>query len=340
MRFYAKDRLVRDGFLFSWNCIDDKLGYMYSDRHNESERTGYCVHGNRPTSCKRCISDIEGLCEKLLTTEQEGEAMKKKESHPFFKESFAKGDKQIALFGTRHTSKEPIIAEMVQQYREIKPDVIFCEGNDIHTLFPGMTDEEIRSQDPKEVMEKEEQIFIIWQAFKDGKEALSWDLPFHDQLIIAFEKHGQDVVAGWVVTYALGKLYSHHESPSVAKLDELLPAVISQSERNALAERGLDLRNEALEAACKKYTGFDFKELAERFQDPGYYEQDFSDLRALYDPRGSGETNGVLKDMNVARDRHAIKVLHAAKQKYKNIVVFAGGSHVLTWKPAIEEMYK
>ncbi len=312
---------------------------MFFDRHDEGERVGYCVHGNRSELCEKCISEVEILCERILTADEEREAMKEKSGPPFFKETFKKEDRQITLFGTKHTSEEPVIAEMVQQYREINPDVIFCEGNDIHALFPGMTDEEIRSQNPKEVMEKEEQIFILWQAFKDGKEALSWDLPVQDQLHTVSEKYGQDVVAGWVVTYALGKLYSHHKSPSAAKLDELLPAVISQSERNALAERGLDLRNEALEAACKKYTGFNFDELAKRFQDPEHYEQDFSDLRALYDPRGTGETNMVLRDMNVARDRHAIAVVHAAKQKYKNVVVFAGGSHVVTWKPAIEEIY-
>lgn len=313
---------------------------MSFDRYDEGERAGYCVHRNRVESCQKCLVEVEALHKKLLTVDQEKEAMKEKGSKPFFKETFKSKDHQITLFGTKHTSEGSIIEEMVQQYREINPDVIFCEGNDIHTLFPGMTDEGIRLQDPKEVMKKEEQIFLLWQAFKDGKEALSWDLPIQDQLHAVSEKYGQDVVAGWVVTYALGKLYNHYESPSAAKLDELLPAVISQSERNALAERGLDLRNEALEAACKKYTGFDFDELAKRFQDPVHYEQDFSNLRALYDPRGSGETNRVLRDMNVARDRYAVKVIHAAKQKYKNVVVFAGGSHVLTWKPAVEEMYR
>lgn len=43
--------------------------------------------------------------------------------------------------------------------------------------------------------------------------------------------------------------------------------------------------------------------------------------------------------MNEVRDRQAIETIERMKKQFSNIFVTAGGSHVVTWEPAIQALY-
>lgn len=280
----------------------------------------------------------------ILTIEGEVEARKTSPSEqgdtPYFAESFRQGDRAITLIGTKHTSQSEEIEKDVDAYRAANPDVVLHEGNDLRDVFPGMSDEEIKGLDPAGVMGKKEQVYVAWQAFKDGKEVKSWDLTFKEQMLAATKSHSHDAVVGCFVTIALGHLYEQKITPTREALGVLLPVVLPETDVDALRVKGVELGIDALEAACQKYLGRSFAQLAERFGDEALRKQDNGALHGLFDPAYRGETNDVLRDMNTIRDQHALDVIEEMKAKHGNILVIAGASHPRAWRPAIAELYK
>lgn len=280
----------------------------------------------------------------ILTIEEEVEARKTSPSEwgktPYFVESFKQGDRAITLLGTKHTGEPKEVEKDIDAYRSVNPDIVLHEGNDLHDVFSGMSDEEIKNLDPVEVMGKQEQVYIAWQAFKDGKEVKSWDLPFKDQMVAASKMHAHEAVAGCFITMALGKLYQQETAPTREALDILLPVVLAPVDADALRLKGIDLSLDVLELACQKYLGRSFSQLAERFDDETLRKQDESALHGLFDPAYKGETNDVLRDMNTIRDQRALDVIEEMKTRHGNILVIAGASHPRAWKPAIAELYR
>jgi len=281
----------------------------------------------------------------LLTMEQEAKvnANSTKNEHgalPYFVEEFSNGDRKMTLLGVAHTS-DPAKGELdLQKYRDINPDLVFYEGADIQAQFPNLSNDEILALDPAFVIgEGGENLFLAWNAMKDGKVVRSWDIPMKDQLLAMAKKHDHQAIAGWLVTQALGKLYERGVLPTEHALETLLPYVITPAEVRTLHEEGLDVRMPSLKHACKEYTGFSLEQLAQRFLDEDLRGVDRGAFANRYDPAHEGETNPVLRDMNVLRDEHAIDVLEEAKSRGLNILVAAGGSHVRTWIPAVEAIY-
>ncbi len=285
----------------------------------------------------------------LLTMEQEVEARKGDadewgESRPYFERKFQQGDRNIRLLGTKHSPNLIDIEKDVAVYRETDPEILLHEGNDIRVVFqnvfPGMTEDEIRELDPVVIAKNQEQIFLAWQAWKDGKTVQSWDIPFSEQVKMVAHRHTPEAIAGFVVSIALSKLYQDNIQPSQESMEDLLPRVLSQKDRDDLASAGIDLSFASLERAAQKYLKTSFTSLAERFSDEKLRKEDNGFFHRYFDPAYPGETNAVLKDMNVIRDQHAIDVMEEAKSKYKNVLAVAGGSHVRTWGPAVAELYK
>jgi hypothetical protein len=118
----------------------------------------------------------------LLTLAEEVAARKDGKSeygeNPYYTEEFQQGDHKITLAGTKHTSVPEEVGKDVALYESVDPDILLHEGNDIHEVFAGLSDDEIKALDPAEVMKKQEQIYLAWRSFKDGKDVRTWDLPF------------------------------------------------------------------------------------------------------------------------------------------------------------------
>lgn len=280
----------------------------------------------------------------ILTIEEEVEARKTSPSEqgeiPYFVESFRQGDRAITLIGTKHTSQSEEIEKDIDAYRVVNPDVVLHEGNDIHDVFLGMSDEEIKSLDPVEVMKKQEQVYVAWQAFKDGKEVRSWDLTFKKQMLAASKIHTNDAIAGCFIFIALSKFYEKGTAPTKEALEAILPVVLTEADTDELRQMGVDLRLDVLESACQKYLGKSFAQLVDRFGYEVLRKQDNGALHGLFDPAYRGKTNDVLRDMNTIRDQHALDVIEEMKARHGNILAIGGASHPRAWKLAIAELYK
>ncbi len=264
---------------------------------------------------------------------------------PYFEKRFQQGDRSISLLGMRHSSELVDTERDVAAYKKIDPEILIHEGNDIREvfrdIFPGMTDDQIRELDPAAVAENQEQIFLAWQAWKDGKVVQSWDLPFEDQLKIIGERHSPHAIAGFMVSIVLGKLYEQGVSPTYEAMEGMLSRVLSAEAKDALAQHGINgTVLPSIDATIQRYLKTTLEVLKTRFGDEAFKKQDIGFFHSYFDPAYPGETNAVLRDMNVIRDQHAIDVIEEAKTKYKNVLVVAGGSHVRTWGPAVAELYK
>ncbi len=284
----------------------------------------------------------------LLTMDQEVEARKEDTNEygemPYFVKRFADGDRKIALLGTKHSSRYEDIERDVAVYKKTDPEIVLHEGNDIRDvfqdIFPGMTEDAIRELDPALVAKNQEQIFLAWQAWKDGKIVQSWDLPFDQQLEVVAKHHTPEAIAGFLVSIALSKLYENGTSPTYDAMEAMLARVLSLKSRDALSQQVLGQRLPSIDATIEKYFQTTLASLADRFANETLRREDNGMFHGRFDPAYPGETNAVLRDMNVIRDRRAIDVIQEVKTLYKNILVVAGGSHVRTWGPAVAELYK
>lgn len=281
----------------------------------------------------------------LLSTDQEVEARKHGENErgerPFFETRYTQGDRAIVMLGTRHTSDKTDLHQIIERYHQSGADILLHEGRTIRDIFPGMTDDQIRALPASEVAKRQEQAFLVWTAFCEGKPSNSWDyLPMSSQLIAVANECSIDDILGWVTAAALGKLYQSRVPPSRHALEEFLGVAFQRSDREPLERNGFDFSSEALDSACRKYIGYSIDELERRWTNESLREDDESRCHRVFDPAYPGATNEVLRRLNVIRDRHAIDTIAQAKNEYQTIFVAAGGSHVRTWDPAIAELYK
>lgn len=284
------------------------------------------------------------LHELLLTIDEEVEARNVGENErgerPFFETRYASAERTLTVLGTRHTRSESEIEAIVRRFHDSAADVVIHEGRPIQDLFPGMSEEGIKRIPSAEVAKRQEQAFLAWTAVCEGKAVLSWDLPLAEQLVAASKTRGTMIVMAWLIAEALNKIYSSQVPPNRAAFEALLGVVLQPNDRAPLVEAGFDFSPESIDSVCRKYFGHSIDELVERYSEEESREKDWSRARALADPAYPGETNEVLRAINVLRDQHAIDVIRRAKSMYKNVFVLGGGSHVRTWRPALEELYK
>ena len=280
----------------------------------------------------------------LLTIEEEIEARKAEENErgarPFFETKYASGEKTLTVLGTRHTSSELEIEAIVRRFHNSGAGVVIHEGRSIQDLFPGMSEESIKKIPAVEVAKRQEQAFLAWTAFREGKDAISWDLPLAEQLILISKTRDVTIVMAWLIIEALNKIYASHVPPNRMAFEALLGVVLQPHDRTPLITAGFDFSSESIDGICRKHLRYSIDELVKRWSDEGLREEDWSRTRALADPAYSGETNEIIRELNVLRDRHAIDVIEGAKANYKNAFVLGGGSHVRTWTPALKELYR
>jgi hypothetical protein len=257
----------------------------------------------------------------------------------FFEETYVSGDRKLIALGTRHTGSPKELESIVERYRAHNPDILLYEGRPIREIFPGLSDDEIRGLRPEDVAKRQEQAFLAWTAFCEGKEARAWDPSMVEQLQEANKKHSIKAIEGCLTAVALQKIYESNIPPTPEAFEALLGVLLLRSDREPLQKAGFDFSYEGLNAVCQKYVGRSVEELHERWGDEQKRREDLSRFRGLSDPAYRGETNDVLRDANVLRDRHAVEMIEELKNKYGSIFVMGGGTHIRTWRPALKEIY-
>ncbi len=306
----------------------------------------------------------------LLTQDEEGLETGLQGKRVYAKKEFQDHEGSVILRGTSHAATlekeytvngERLIQNLDTVYEELaaeKPSILMHEGKDIHDIFPGMSDEEIRNLDSASVISKSEQVYLPWKAFVSGIETKSWDLTMAEQFTMLLKsedtsvhpKHTPEAIQAWLASAALGKIYEKKETVDGKDivldeeiLEEILKYVVSKEEQESLKAIGVDCSAPAMLKALESFSGKMTKELFGRFNTTQDRGDDFSALRALIEPRKSsgemGPTNWVLYDANHVRDVHAIDVLAEQKKKHQKIAMIAGASHVITWEPAAKELY-
>lgn len=286
----------------------------------------------------------ENASRRILSIEEEVEERDKGENErgerPFFEEVYEKGNQKLVAIGTRHVVDLEECEKIKQRYDAHNPDILIYEGRPIREIFPGLSDEDIKNLPAVEVAKRQEQAFLAWTAFREGKEAIPWDPSMVEQLEYAAKKHSIEAIEGCIAAVALEKIYMYEIPPTPEAFEALLGVLLLRSDREPLQKAGFDFSYEQINAVCKKYVGKTVEELQERWNDKEKREEDVSKFRGLSDPAYRGETNDVLRDVNVFRDRHAVRVIEDVKKKYNSIFIAGGGSHIRTWRPALKEMYK
>lgn len=312
----------------------------------------------------------------LLTQDEEGREIEAQRKDAYARKEFRDSENVVVLRGTSHASilekrytvnkvgepEEEMVQNLESVYQELireQPTILMHEGKDIHDIFSGMSDEEIRNLDSAFIISKSEQVYLPWKAFVDGIETKSWDLTMAEQFSMLLEsedtsihpKHTPEAIQAWLASAALGKIYEKKEAPSGKDivlneeiLKEVLKNVVSEEEQKSLRVIGIDCDIRAMLKVLESYSGKTTDQLFHRFNMTQTRGDDFSVLRALIEPRKSsgemGPTNWVLYDANHVRDVHAIDVLAEEKKKHQKIAMIAGASHVITWEPAVKELYK
>lgn len=288
----------------------------------------------RIESICRDLGVTRGSNELLLTSEEEARV----ERGERYVVSGKSGEQQVEVIGVAHTNQLENVKDIERELDEMNPDLVLVEGDPLEIRFPGETIEEILAMNPKAVMAQEEQVYLAWLAKKQGREVRSWDLPAAEQLrnLLGMKdergkgKYSQEEAMSWLITYGLRKIYEQGKAPSVESLQELI--LFGMPGVDAL----VDLSSERVSGAVYKTTSKSLDELKRRVQDPESRAEDQKLVTEISDPR----TNQFARDMNVARDRHAIEVIQQAKQNgYKKIFVTAGSSHAVTWERAINAIY-
>ncbi len=312
----------------------------------------------------------------LLTQDEEGREIETQRKDAYAKKEFRDSENVVVLRGTSHTStferrytvnkvgeaEEEMVQNLENVYQELiseQPTILMHEGKDIHDIFPGMSHEEIRKLDPAFVVLKSELVYLPWRAFMDGIETKSWDLPMAEQFALLLKsedtnihpKHTPEAIQAWLASTALRKMYEKKETPEGKDivlneeiLKEILKYVISEEEQESLQTIGIDCDVSAMLKAVESFSGKTTEDLFRRFNMMQERGDDFSILRALTEPRKNpgekmGPTNWVLYDANHLRDVHAMDVLMEEKKKHTSIAMLAGASHVITWEPAVKELY-
>lgn len=313
----------------------------------------------------------------LLTQDEEGREMEAQGKDAYGKKEFRDREGTVVLRGASHAStfesryvlykNGKAEQEMVQNldlvYRELvsaAPTLLLHEGKDIRDIFPGMSDEEIRKLDPVFVVSKSEMVYLPWRAFLDGIETKSWDLTMAEQFAMVLKsadtsthpKPTAEAIQAWLASAALGKIYKMREEPVVGAVvaltidavQEMVANVVSEDEQRLLQDIGIPCDAPALLKALESFSGRTTEELFRRFNVTQERGDDFSMLRSFIEPRKNpgekmGPTNWVLYDANHFRDVHAIDMLTEERERHSSIAMLAGVSHIITWEPAVKELY-
>lgn len=301
--------------------------------------------------------EAEKLHRLLLTPEEERTIRESGEENRELKRRSENGA-EIVVHGMReHTQSVKDMGSTIAAYMQAAPDIVMVEGGlSLEDVYPGEVLSKIMEKDPVQVlMEKGEQIFMAFLATRDGKDVRSWDTSLIDQIQAVLEmkdgagggkKWKPEDVTDWIVAYAsrttltIGKTKLSADAIRERTSRPLPPDAIHK-----MASWGIELTDENIEAALQKHMGLSLKELAERYDDPETRKEDEARLIEMTEPELVDErrvTSDVLRDMNIVRDQHAIDAFRELQKRHpdKKLFVTAGASHLTTWRPAIEELYK
>lgn len=245
--------------------------------------------------------------------------------------------------GLPHTLDLETIGSYKDIFTEKHPDVVLLEGSVVIVEGSPLPENLDSDEKPENVIAKfGEQGYFAWMAKKAGIPVEYWDLNFEDKIKIAIENHEVNAVLGFFMGSALKVLFENQVS-SMEKANEaekITDNEIEQLKRIFQKYITPELAQYVLEKKGLDITSVDFDGLAQTYCGKPLHEITFGDVASISDPYVAGPTNEVVRDLNKVRDEKAIEMIDRLKSQYKIILATGGLDHLVTWEPAIQEIYK
>lgn len=270
-------------------------------------------------------SDLATL---LRSPEAEQRIRKEIKTWPVYTLEARDGDKSIFIQGDKHSYDLASAQRMKTEFKQRHPDVVLVE----HT-YPWQ--DIFKDQDPATLDEETfvkqygEQGYAALLAKKAGIPVGTWDVSDEDRLVSALQKFSLSDIVAWGTGSGIKHLLERGLKPNQDQMKRIFGSVITEKVKSALREigYGVDFDQIDYEKIWKEKTGTSFEETSLELAD------------RMSSPAGEQMANRVIRYMNELRDRQAIEAIVRMKKQFSNIFVTAGGSHVLTWEPAVRALY-
>ncbi len=297
---------------------------MFQENFSEKILDEKCIHGNRSFECEKCHERMNKIFQLLLSPDQEHEVAKERKEKEFI--NIRKGEKEIVIAGTAHVFSRESIEKAEKAFKELQPEIILVEGT-LQSFDETLSGDEVLKRHG-------EQRYFSWLGNKQKIDVQSWDTSWKERLQNALPKHGLEAVIGWIIASAAKSFINqnHGKPPTPEQIMMAIQFVFTPENIASLNQEFPEIKNVHnidFDAVFRRFTGGKGiselnEDLAEKLASPWY----------------RGVTNDVIRSMNQFRDENAIRVIDIAAKKYQKIFVIAGNDHVITWEPALAELFK
>lgn len=254
----------------------------------------------------------------LRTPEEEAEIARACETWPKYRLERRDGNKDLLVYGDKHFYDQKNGDELVQSLETFKPDAVLVEGAGWEDCIAALQKQGSADEDMI-LRELGEQAYLVKLAQDRGIPVESWDTSQGRQLREVMARFPLEDVVGWGLFQGAKHLMEQGKLPS----QESLMGLIEQVPELAEIVRGQRIDFERL---CQRYAHVFLADITPEMAE------------GLATPRRRGKTNDVIRFMNEMRDRHALQVMAKMKAQHSRVFVGCGGSHAVTWEPALEQM--
>lgn len=266
------------------------------------------------------IADLEGL----FVSPEEEKIIAEKNNKEDFEYKLTAGNKKLEIVGTPHpyTLAE---AKGIQDALSLENtvDLLLIEG----TAALEFSKDIPQDAKPEDVIAQYgEQTYAAWLARKRGIEIKSWDIPMRNLLADSRTKFSNEAIVGFIAGMGAKHIIDKGDPLEANHLVQMISASLGMTPTDMQDELGIEFSETSVQDAVRKYLGTTFEEIT------------YDAAESIATPRHRGETNDVVRFMNVSRDRHLLETLEKNSDK-NNIVAVCGKSHAITWKPALEKLY-
>lgn len=255
------------------------------------------------------------LLHSLLRTPEETLPLRERLETPYLFIQFRVGDRMMSLLGLRHTLDIEKVEEIKKSLQEAHPELLLHETDTVITE----TKKDISTmRDPREVLRVAgEQGYLAWIGQQAGMNVKTWDIPVAEWAQQALATHALPDVQAFFAAQVAKILLTSGKPATEKEIRSVLEAHLPQEA----------LPKETISEVLRKYTN---KNLADVTVD---------DLETIVSPYGTGPTNRIIREVNQARDMHAIDVIATEAATHKKLFITGGVDHILTWEPAIRQIY-
>lgn len=352
---------------------DDKKVDYYSENHSDEASVAFTVaqrgenmlggNGKNKSelSTEQYVLKPETAAYRslLLTPQQEELKRDEKGTWPLYEYKLENMQgKTIRVEGYKHVDrftkkneqggKQPdqnYASTVIKAFTEEDSDIVLVEGS-ADAIAKRIIKEQPDVTGDLVIKQHREQVYMAWVALKTGKEVRSWDIPWIDQMKYSRKYNGADALVGWAAAAGAKHL---HESSMPLSVDNLVEAMAGAANLTLTDEervQGVTLRTKLSNVLAIDLTEGHVDTVIKRYTQEqlgvakSYAELTAQDVEQLSSPTGSGETNKVSAGLNTLREGHAIDTIDEVKKTHNKIFVTCGGSHAVTWEPALDAMFQ